>query len=228
MLALFLSFFATLSAQEHPEMTLEADVVSQYVWRGMHLGGVSLQPTVGIGYQGLSFSAWGTTGLADSLDPMELDLTLSYTTGGLTLALTDYWSTTKGDDAKYFCYQAHRTKHVFEATAGYDFGLLSLTWNLNFAGDDYQTSNGHRSYSSFVELTAPFRLADCDWEASAGFVPYASDLYGTTGFGVTHLSLRATHDIPITSQFTLPIFGEIAANPYDSKAWLVFGLTLRP
>ena len=44
-------------AQDELETTVAADVVSQYIWRGQDLGHVSLQPTLGIGYKGLSLSA---------------------------------------------------------------------------------------------------------------------------------------------------------------------------
>jgi hypothetical protein len=59
-------------------------------------------------------------------------------------------------------------------------------------------------------------------------VPRASDYYGTTGFAVTDLTVRATKDIKMTDSFSIPIFGQITANPCSQKAYLVFGLTLRP
>ncbi|MBQ7444062.1 MAG: hypothetical protein IJS59_09425, partial [Bacteroidaceae bacterium] len=44
---------------------LGADLVNQYLWRGQDLGNLSLQPTLGIEWQGLSFSAWGSVGLTN-------------------------------------------------------------------------------------------------------------------------------------------------------------------
>ena len=46
-----------------------------------------------------------------------------------------------------FKYGAHSTIHIFEATLGYDFGPLALSWNTYFAGDDYTKENGDRAYS---------------------------------------------------------------------------------
>ncbi|MDE5738766.1 MAG: hypothetical protein K2H92_00425, partial [Bacteroidaceae bacterium] len=66
-------------AQEQVETTVEADVVNQYIWRGQELGNVAFQPTLGIGYKGLSLSAWGSVGLTDPADTKEFDLTLGYT-----------------------------------------------------------------------------------------------------------------------------------------------------
>jgi len=51
------------SAQEAVETTLQADIVSQYIWRGQKLGNVSVQPTLGIEWKGLSLTAWGSVGI---------------------------------------------------------------------------------------------------------------------------------------------------------------------
>ena len=214
---------------EKIETTVEADIVSQYIWRGQDLGDVSLQPTLGIGYKGLSLTGWGSIGLSNPDDTKELDLTLAYTAGGFNIGITDYWLS-EGLDPKsrYFKYDAHGTNHVFEANVGYDFGLLSLQWFTNFAGNDGLTKKDKRAYSSYFELTVPFKLASVDWTATAGAVPYATTYYGTNGFAVTNLSLTATKDIKITDSFSIPVFGQVAANPQSQKAYLVFGLKLRP
>ena len=45
-------------------LTIGADLVSQYIWRGQNLGDFSLQPTLGVGYKGISLSAWGSVGIS--------------------------------------------------------------------------------------------------------------------------------------------------------------------
>ena len=40
---------ATTHAQNAIESTVSADVVSKYVWRGLELGDVAVQPTLGVG-----------------------------------------------------------------------------------------------------------------------------------------------------------------------------------
>ena len=211
------------------ETTISADIVSQYIWRGQELGSVSFQPTLGIEYKGLSVSAWGNVGLSDAADTKERDLTLAYTLGGFNVGVTDYW-TNDGQDprARYFKYQAHKTNHVFEANVGYDFGVANIQCYTNFAGNDGVNNNDKRAYSSYVEVAAPFRLATCEWVATVGAVLCATDYYDTTGFAVTNLSLQATKDIRVTNSFTIPIFGQIIANPRTQKAYLVFGFTIQP
>lgn len=227
LVAAMAAFFVTpAGAQDSLEVNMAADVVNQYVWRGQYCGAVSLQPSLGLGYKGLSLEAWGSVGLSEPSDDKELDLTLSYTLGGLTVGVTDYWFNSPSE--RYFLYDAHRTSHVFEAFAGYDFGFLSLTWYTNFAGNDGENNDGERAYSSFVQATAPFRLASCDWEATIGVAPYATTSYDTDGFAVTELSLKATKEISVTDKFSIPLFAAISANPRDQKAYFLFGFTLKP
>ena len=221
---------AAVEAQEAKvETTLQADVVSQYIWRAQELSNASIQPTLGIGYKGLSLTAWGSIGLTDPNDTKEYDLTLGYSTGGFNIGVTDYWFNTGLDpEGRYFMYEAHRTNHIFEANVGYDFGVVGLQWYTNFAGNDGLTKKGKRAYSSYFEVSAPFKLATIDWTATAGAVPYATDFYGANGFAVTNLALTATKDIRVTDTFSIPIFGKFVANPCSQKAYLVFGFTLRP
>ena len=219
----------TTFAQEKVETTICGDVVSSYIWRGQDLGDVSLQPTLGIGYKGLSLTAWGSVGLSDPSDTKEFDLTLGYAIGGFNIGITDYWFNSGLDpESRYFKYDAHGTNHVFEANIGYDFGPASLQWFTNFAGNDGMNKDGKRAYSSYVELTVPFKLATVDWTATAGAVPFATDFYGTDGFAVTNLALKATKDIKVTDTFSVPVFGQVVANPCSQKAYLVIGFTLQP
>ena len=232
LLALGLVAVATTHAQdekEKVETTVAADFVTQYIWRGLDSGNVSVQPTLGVGYKGLSLTAWGNVGFT-STDTKEFDLTLAYTTGGFNIGITDYWFSVGGDDPenRYFKYNAHSTNHVFEANIGYDFGVLSLQWFTNFAGNAGFNKSNKRAYSSYAEVAVPFKLATCDWTATAGVVPFATTFYRTEGFAVTNLALKATKEIKITDSFSVPIFGQVVVNPCLQKAYLVFGFTLHP
>ncbi|MBP5508442.1 MAG: hypothetical protein J6Y23_11480 [Prevotella sp.] len=216
---------AMVSAQDKVEADLSADIVNQYIWRGQDLGHVSIQPSLELGYKGLSLAAWGNVGLSDPADTKELDLTASYTVGGFSIGVTDYW--TDESDGRYFLYDADRTAHVFEAFAGYDFGVVSVNWYTNFAGNDGVGKSGDRAYSSYLEVAAPFQLGGLDWTGTLGIVPYATTTYATDGFAVVAASVRASKEVSITENFKLPLFAEIATNPCDQKAYFVFGLTLK-
>lgn len=217
-------------AQDKVTADAGAELVSGYIWRGQDLGNVSLQPTLAIGYKGLSLSGWGSVGL-DKDDTKEFDLTLGYAVGGFHVAVTDYWF---DNGAGYFHYGARNTAHVFEANAGYDFGFLSVNWYTNFAGNDGMNRDGERAYSSYVSLAAPFRLGGLDWTAEVGAVPWATSFYnataddpaGTNGFEVSHVSIGASKAIRITEHYSLPLFARAVWNPATEGAYFVFGLRL--
>ena len=214
-----------MSAQDEVETTIGADIVSQYIWRGQELGDVSLQPTLGIAYKGLSLTAWGSVGLSNKDNTKEFDLTAAYTTDGFHIGVTDYWFNTPNE--RYFAYSAHETSHVFEANVGYDFGIASLDWYTNFAGNDGVNKDCKRAYSSYFEANVPFKLAACEWTATIGAVPYATSFYGdANGFAVTNIGIKATKDIKVNDHFSIPIFAGITANPSTEKTFFIFGVSL--
>lgn len=214
-----------MCAQDKIETTIGADIVNQYIWRGQELGDVSVQPTLGIAYKGVSLTAWGSVGLSDKDDTKEFDITAAYTIGGFHIGVTDYWFNTPNE--RYFAYEAHKTSHVFEANIGYDFGVASLNWYTNFAGNDGVNKDGKRAYSSYFEASVPFKLASCEWTATIGAVPYATSFYANAnGFAVTNVGIKATKDIKINDHFCIPIFAGITANPSTEKAFFIFGLSL--
>ena len=226
MIAILLGAGERLMAQEDVDITLGADVVNQYVWRGLELGHASVQPSLGIGWQGLSLAAWGSVGIADAQDTHEIDLTAQYSTGGLSVGIVDYWC--DSPETRYFYYNAHGTSHVFEGFASYDWGVCCLSWQTIFAGNDGWNKSGRRAYSSYLEASVPFRLAQCDWQATAGVVPWATDYYETSGLAVTNLSLKATRALKLSEHFSLPVFAQLVGNPCSQRAYFVFGFTLSP
>ena len=219
-IALSVVGMATAGAQEEKKVsaTLGADLVSQYIWRGQDLGNVSLQPTLGVAWKGLSLTAWGSVGF-DKDDTKELDFTLKYEKNGFSVGVGDYWFS----EGSYFQYHAHKTTHIWEGFVGYDFGFLSATWYTNFAGNDGLNGSGKRAYSSYFELKTPFRLAKLDWTATVGIVPWRTTSYDTNGFACTNVSLRATKDFVIKEKYHLPIYADLISNPCSGKFYFVFG-----
>lgn len=211
-------------AQDKVEASVGADLVSNYVWRGMKLGDAAIQPCMSVSYKGFSLEAWGSYGLTSSDDTKEVDLTLSYTTGGLTVAVTDCFVEGAGSP-KYFMYETHKTGHTFEANVGYDFDIFSVDAYVNFAGNDFKADEDKNAYSAYVELAAPFRLGGLDWSASVGVVPMESPYYETDGFAVTNVTLQTEKELKISNTFSLPVFGAVTANPCTENVYLTFGVT---
>ena len=173
----------TAKAQDKVEASVGADFVSNYIWRGTDCGGVSIQPSMGVSYKGLSLTAWGSVGI-DKEDAREIDLTLGYNTGGFSVSVTDYWFSYHKEDGgytgDYFKYGAHSTVHIFEATLGYDFGPLALSWNTYFAGDDYTKENGDLTLKAEKEIkfTNSFSLPTF---AQVTFNPHTQGAYFVFG-----------------------------------------------
>lgn len=216
----------TTKAQDKVEASVGADIVSNYIWRGTDCGGVSIQPSMSVGYKGLSLSAWGSVGI-DKDDAREIDLTLGYTTGGFSVAITDYWFAYRKEDGgytgDYFKYGAYSTPHIFEATLGYDFGPLAISWNTYFAGADYVKADGDRAYSTYVGISAPFKLGGLDWSAEVGFTPWEGAY--ADKFNVTNLTLKAEKEIKFTDSFSLPAFAQLTFNPHTQGTYFAFGLS---
>ena len=195
------------------EFTIQGDLVSSYVWRGIYQGGAaSFQPTLGFSVGNFSLTAWGSTSLSES--NKEIDLTAAYKFGeaGPTLSVATLWWDGQADVANgeltnnYFHFKSGDTGHHFEA------GL----------GEEKQ------AYSSYVELNYPFSVKGVDLNATCGVVPYKTPQYNVNGFAVTNLALKATKAINFNDKFSLPIFVQAIWNPRLEDAHLVFGVTLRP
>ena len=215
-----------VQAQDKVEVELGADLVSSYIWRGQDSGGVSVQPSLSVSYKGFSLGAWGSVGF-DKKDDKEIDLILGYGYKGFSISVTDYWYAYYDEQNSFFKFDAHDTHHQFEAQIGYDFDICSINWYTIFAGSDGVKPNGKRAYSSYIQLSAPFKLGGVDWTTEVGATPWATDSYeDATGFAVCDLSVSASKDIPITSSFSLPIFAKFTFNPASENAYATFGFSL--
>ena len=104
---------------------------------------------------------------------------------------------------------------------------MAVNWYTNFAGNDGVTNDGKRAYSSYVNLSAPFRLGGLEWTAEIGATPWRTTFYnnGANGFEVTDIGIRADKEIPITSRFSLPLFVKAIWNPSIEGAYFIAGLT---
>lgn len=224
------------------EFTIQGDLVSSYVWRGIYQGGAaSFQPTLGFSVGNFSLTAWGSTSLSES--NKEIDLTAAYKFGeaGPTLSVATLWWDGQADVANgeytnnYFHFKSGETGHHFEAGLAYTLPIekfpLSIAWYTMFAGADRKINDkgeDKQAYSSYVELNYPFSVKGVDLNATCGMVPYETPQYYVNGFAVTNLALKATKAINFNDKFSLPIFVQAIWNPRLEDTHLVFGVTLRP
>ncbi|MDR0768571.1 MAG: hypothetical protein LBE71_01490 [Dysgonamonadaceae bacterium] len=219
------------------DFSVGADLVSSYVWRGAHQTKAAIQPAASLSVGGFSLSAWASTEIVGP--QKEVDFTLGYSAGNLSLVITDYWWEGERNEHPDRSHGFFRpTKHLWEGSVGYVLPLksfpLSLSANVMFAGnddnedngEDVRTGDGKNDYSTYIEASFPFAIKDVSLDASLGATTHKG-LYATEA-SVINIGLKASKEIKITDSFSLPVFGQIIANPHrhSEDIFFVFGISL--
>lgn len=197
-----------------------AELVSAYLWRGLYNGGLSLQPTVTVGYESdntsLSVGAWGSIGASDwkfakekdgaagTRFVPEIDLVASFSFYGVTVGATHYYYF---GGSNFFCWNKNWTEEMLEKNTsttevqvGYSLEHtldlpLYVNWYTMVAGNDFNEQEDgtmKRAFSSYLELgyDHTFDAIGLTIGAQIGFSPWASPVYGNEKFAVKCLSLR--------------------------------------
>ena len=219
-------------AQDKITVNGNIDLVNNYVWRGMDQNsGFSVQPTLGLSYKGFSLSAWGSQSLTNNAnrDVQELDINLSYSIGGLSATLSDYWW--GGLHQPYGYYQHGPADnpidggHHLEATMAYrvsDKYPLTVSWSTWLTGADARTNSRKRCYSSYFNASYDFACpADVTLTPAIGVTPWKG--YYHDKAAVTDVSLKAAKSIHVSENFSIPLFVQAIASPINDHVWLVAG-----
>ncbi len=252
-LLLFLLFFVFSAYRSYaqPSFDFGADLMSRYVWRGLDLGGQgpSIQPFAEFnvasenGNHSFFIGAWGAYTFSPTAN-QEVDLYLGYTFKEmLTLTFTDYFfpGLNTGEKDDYFVYSADSTGHVFEGMISFD-GTdkvpFTLLFAMNFYGNDARKMNddgtvGNIVMSKYLEVgyTHSFKHFDINPfvgfaldKADTGFAPVG--YYLNEKAGLINVGFKASKDIKITENYSLPVQCSLVANPEANKLYFVFGISL--
>ena len=214
---------STVCAQQENKFSVNGkiDAVSDYVWRGAYQGsGVSVQPSLTLGYAGLSLNVWGSQSLTK--DAKEFDINLGYTYKNFSITVSDYWWS--GADVAYGHY---KNEHFFEGTLGYTVSEkfpLTLTWSTMFAGGD-KDENGDLQASTYISASYAFNLPlDITLTPAVGFTPWKGMYHDKAAF--TDVSLKAAKAIKVTEHFSIPLFVQAIVSPVYDRTYLVGGLSV--
>ena len=210
------------------QVSIGADFVSRYVWRGFDFGeSFSIQPALTLGTaSGFEVGAWGSYATSPGgAGANELDLWIGYSTGNFSIGLTDYYFPSPGGNT-FFDFDEDDTDggaHFFEPYASYTVGPVTLYGAVvlnNLADDDSAV---------YLEASLPLTTDTEGVELGlvSGFVLGESQFYGTNTTTLVNLGLNASSEVTL-GQITLPVFVGYVLNatPGAERTHLVFGFSL--
>ena len=215
--ALLLGLVSTpLRAQENDDwsVTVGADAVSSYLWRGMNLAGPSIQPSAYFDYEGddwsVSVGAWASKSLLKG-DYNELDLSLEATWENITLSLTNYseFYGPEFDDNYLDLGLSFTLSDDIPVTFSW-YSIINQYENAALIPGGYRWNE---AFPSYFEVAYDFSLAEIDFTAAAALLPFASDYYGNEEFGPCNLSITAGYEFEFDNDATLPVSAQVMYNP---------------
>ncbi|MCY3944395.1 MAG: hypothetical protein OXG18_11650 [Gemmatimonadetes bacterium] len=230
-------------------VSLGADVVSRYVWRGLDFGeSMALQPALTISLGMLEFGAWGSYSIsASGAAANENDLWASFTHefeagASLSLGVTDYYF--PGPGATDFRDGEAHTQEVWVSVSGPESAPLSVYAGLlldDVDRDDCGEEEDCSVQTLYAEVGGPLMDAEgVELAWHLGYVNGKSVFYQTTGdpddeksaggAAVVNIGVTASTELGITESFAPPVSVSYVVNPARSvnRAYLVFLLSLSP
>lgn len=218
------------------DWSASAAINSNYIWRGLYCGGLSLQADATVSYAGIFANMWWNVGATDwtfqHLNP-EVDLSIGFSRWGLSVYYIHMY---------YFDHYADGTRsrffdmHNYVPGGGGTTGEWRIAYRISdkiplsmllatrtFGRDGYidQQGNLRRAYSTYIELGYDFTWGK-KWLLATrlGMTP-AKSLYTAYqgNFAICHigLNLRKTWSFSTSSKLSpnLTAFANLMLNPYQ-------------
>lgn len=210
---LFAGFFFLLSfnlgAQDKGEFSIGADLVSRYIWRGTNTGGKSfhIQPEATFTYKNIELGAWGSYGLSNNFK--EYDFYATYSFSNFAFTFCDYNCPTD------------------EPGVPTTYLELGLSWEgdgkIPVYGNIYQYFyNDDGTYIDLgVKINSRHKLP---MDLNLGFTPWEGSYADKTA--ILNVSYTISYDIPVSKEFTLPVFSSLIFNPDIEKVYFAAGISL--
>ncbi len=226
------------SENEKAQISVGADFVSRYVWRGQQFGNASVQPSMNFSKSGFGAGFFGSASLmGNSYDALaqEADININYTFKEIiTINAGDYFFPIDFSRNKYFEYGKDSTGHIFELGLSFN-GTEKIPFSFLIAtslyGADTRKANGDLNYSTYSELKYNKNFNNTEISAFAGASlttpgDNLTSFYGNTDPAIVNLGITLSQKIKITDKYSLPVFGSFITNPEAESVWLIFGISI--
>lgn len=228
--------------------SMNADIMSRYIWRGLNLGGntSSIQPAMKYSFgnekHAFSVGAWGAYSMGGN-QFQEADLSLTYTCNELfTVGVTDYFfPADDGSSVRYGNYKENESGHLYEGMVSFNGTEkipFTLLFAMNFYGLDAHKLNadgtdGGLFYSKYVELGYKKVYDDMTLNCFIGGTLDKPNrdrgemgFYGNKSNGIVNIGLKLSKEIKISDKYALPIQTQLIVNPEQERIYMVFGFSL--
>jgi len=232
-------------------LSLGADVVSRFVWRGTDYGNSpAVQPAASFSVAGFKAGFWSSyafgqyssqvndSTVANMGHYAEFDFYLSYTWKGFTLLAYDYFipnSLSPNAGNRYFNYCNQTTGHTIELSLSWQgpggFPIQVYAGTLVYGADKDRDPSGeygageNNNYSTYFEAAYPFNVVGFQLKPFIGAIPFGSAWYGPYG-GVVNTGFTLSKSIPVTKEYSLPLFGSVITNPQAQSIFFVLGFSI--
>jgi len=226
--AALLVTFATVpqSDVEAQSVSVGADAVSRYIWRGTDFGeSFSIQPALSVSFGSVEIGTWASYATnPESAGANEHDLWVGYTvetesSGSFSLGVTDYHFPTPGSDGFFDFDGDGNGAHWIEPYVSYS-GPESFPVTLYGAVFVHNDPDN----SIYLQASYPIPLDGVDLGLTVGAVAGESSFYGTDGFALVNLGLSASKSIQLNESVGLPVTVSYILNPDTERTFLVFGI----
>lgn len=219
-----------------------ATMTSNYIWRGLYVGGPSIQLDATVSYAGVYANMWWNIGAMDwtfqAFNP-EVDVMIGFSRWGLNVSYLhcfyfDHYA--DGSPSRFFDFRNHAPggggttgewrvsyMHAIPIKKGYDGQLTALVACRTFSRDGYfEKLNGEnaelkRAYSTYIELGYDQQLGD-DWTLAArlGATPAKSMYTGFKGnFAVMLVGLKLNKAWHLGQAVVMNAFANIMLQPWQ-------------
>jgi hypothetical protein len=234
-------FSANAQSEENSNLSIRADLVNRYIWRGLNLGGSSahIQPAITYSFAdtGLEVGAWASYPLALRSAGSETNLFVSYSPiSWLNLTVCDYFFPADEplERNAFFNYKEDQTSHTLEAIitlGGSDEFPVYATFGINLYGADGVNHLGEKYNAKYIEVGYLASYREYAFKAFAGAAPdNPKTNLGGVGFygekaGLINLGISLGRDFSVAVK-NFPISTSLITNPEAGNVYLVAGITL--